>query len=264
MPPASLADIHQHFARLTPDGAMHIMSRAVAVETPVALEFNGIGYAVLMASPGDLGDLLTGFALSERLIDGPQDIIGHDVHESDHGLLVRAQLVDERSERLLARVRHRISDSSCGLCGIENLEQAVRPLPRVTADSQAGRDAIFRALDLLQGAQPGNDRTGAMHAAALCAADGLPLLVREDVGRHNAFDKLIGAMARGGISWDGGFALLSSRCSYELVEKAALANCPLLVTMSAPTSLALKRAEAAGLRLFALARKDSFIVPAGS
>lgn len=259
-----VTDIAMRFDRMTADGASQAVMRAVAVETPVALEFNGVGYAVLMASPGDLGDLLTGFALAERLIDAPQDIIGHDVHDSGHGLLIRAQLVEERSERLLTRVRHRVSDSSCGLCGIENLEQAMRPLPVVSGVTRADRDAIFRALDLLADAQPGHDRTGAMHAAALCSADGQPLLVREDVGRHNAFDKLIGAMRRAGMDWDGGFALLSSRCSYELVEKAALANCPLLVTLSAPTSLALARAEAAGLRLFALARKDAFIVPAKS
>jgi FdhD protein len=164
---------------------------------------------------------------------------------------------------VIERVRHRITESSCGLCGIENLEQAIRPLPRVAQATLASEDAIFIALESLRGHQPLNRSTGAVHAAALAAADGTLRLVREDVGRHTAFDKLIGAMFRGALSWDGGFALLSSRCSYELVEKAALADCPLLVTISAPTSLAIARARDAGVRLVVLARPDSLLaVPA--
>lgn len=248
------------FERLTAGGEVSAIDRAVAVECPVALEFNGIGYAVLMASPTDMEDLAVGFALSERLIGGVADVIGIDVHEAERGMLVRVQLVPERQGAIEARVRHRVTESACGLCGIENLEQALRPLPVVTARSTAGQEALFHAIHALSGAQPGHRKTGAMHAAALCGADGMPLLVREDVGRHNGFDKLIGAMAREGRGWDGGFALLSSRCSYELVEKAALANCPLLVTVSAPTSLAVERAREAHVRLVVLARSDAMLV----
>jgi FdhD protein len=165
---------------------------------------------------------------------------------------------------VIERVRHRVSESSCGLCGIENLEQALRPLPRLTSAGEVEPAAIFRALEQLRAHQPLNAATGAVHAAALCAADGTIRAAREDVGRHNAFDKLIGAMLRDGLAWDGGFALLSARCSYELVEKAVLAECPLLVTVSMATSLAVERAEEAGLRLIALARSDAMLASAGT
>ena len=156
-------------------------------------------------------------------------------------------------------MRHRVSESSCGLCGIENLEQALRELPRTDAGEAPADAAIFAALDALPDHQPLNAATGAVHAAALCGRDGAIRLAREDVGRHNGFDKLIGAMLRGGLGWDGGFALLSSRCSYELVEKAALSGCPTLVTVSAPTGLAIDRAREAGLRLIVLARPDAML-----
>ena len=247
------------FTRIAPDGGRSDVSRSVAVEAPISVEFNGIGYAVMMASPAELEDFATGFALSERLVEDAGEILAIDHHVSPAGHILRITLADSRTETLLGRVRHRVSDSSCGLCGIENLEQALRPLPRITSTSDAGDAAIFTALAGLRDLQPLNRETGAVHAAALCSADGAVLLVREDVGRHNAFDKLIGAMARAGQGWAGGFALLSSRCSYELVEKAALAGCPLLVTISAPTTLAVERARAAGVRLVVLARPDAVL-----
>jgi FdhD protein len=247
------------FDRLTPDGQAVTMDRALADEVPVAIEFNGIGYAVLMATPADLDDLVLGFALAERLI-GPDDApFAVDIHATEQGIVARATLPQTRTEMLLERVRHRASDSSCGICGIENLEQAIRPLPQVTARSRADRAAIFRALDGLAAHQPLNAATGAAHAAAWVGADGAIRLAREDVGRHNGFDKLIGAMKRAGADWDGGFALLSSRCSYELVEKAVLSQCPLLVTISAPTRLAAERAAQAGLPLVVLARPDAVL-----
>ncbi|WP_232313886.1 formate dehydrogenase accessory sulfurtransferase FdhD [Sphingobium sp. TCM1] len=247
------------FDRLTPDGATQAVERALAEEVPVAIEFNGIGYAVLMATPQHLDDLVLGFALAERLI-GPEDApFDVDVHRTAQGIIARATLPPERTGALLDRVRHRATDSACGLCGIENLEQAIRPLPRVSAATRADRAAIFRALAALGDHQPLNAATGAAHAAAWVGADGAIRLVREDVGRHNAFDKLVGAMMRACAGWDGGFALLSSRCSYELVEKAALADCPLLVTISAPTRLAADRAAEAGLPLVVLARSDALL-----
>lgn len=243
------------------DGRSAQVRKVVAVERPIAIEFNGLGYAVMMATPDDLVDFATGFALSERLVERATDIIDIDVHEAPSGTIVRVTLIEDCGPRLLDRVRHRVSESSCGLCGIENLEAALRPLPSVTARSDATNAAVFRSLDALREHQPLNNRTGAVQAAAACSADGEIRLVREDVGRHNAFDKLIGAMARASAQWDGGFALLSSRCSFELVEKAALANCPMLVTISAATSLAIERAASARLKLIVLARPDALLMP---
>jgi FdhD protein len=241
------------------DGRHCPIQRPIAVERPIAIEFNGLGYAVVMASPADLEDFATGFALSERLIESAKDLIDIDIHNSAGGDLVRATLVPARLPAVVDRVRHRVTESSCGLCGIENLEQAIRPLPRVPAAPSVPDAAIFAAVESLRAHQPLNRATGAVHAAALAGSDGTLRLVREDVGRHTAFDKLIGAMLRGGLGWDGGFALLSSRCSYELVEKAALAGCPTLVTISAPTSLAIERAREAGVRLVVLARPDAVL-----
>jgi len=248
------------FTRLTPEGGRVPISRDVPVEMPIAIELNGLGYAVMMATPADLIDFAHGFCLSERLIDAPADIVDVGTHPADHGVLLRITLVPERLDRVVERVRHRVSESSCGLCGIENLEQALRPLPQLTGPALADDAAVFRALAALRAHQPLNAATGAVHAAAMCGADGTIRLAREDVGRHNAFDKLTGAMLRAGLGWDGGFALLSARCSYELVEKAVLSGCPMLVTVSAPTSLALERASAAGLKLVALARADAALL----
>jgi FdhD protein len=247
------------FVRVEAAGSRAAQERALAEEVPVAIEVNGIGYAVLMATPEDLLDLACGFALTERLIDRAADILDCESHAVEQGMLVRLTLADGVAGRMFDRVRHRTSDSSCGLCGVENLEQALRPLPR-RASAWSGEDtAIFIALAGLAKRQPLNDRTRAVHAAAACTDGGRILFVREDVGRHNAFDKLIGAMLRAARDWDGGFALLTSRCSYELVEKAALSGCPMLATISAPTRLAVERAAAANLSLRVLARPDALL-----
>lgn len=249
----------RRFDRVAASGDAERQERAVAIEGPVAIEVNGLGYAVLMATPADLEDLAYGFVLSERLVDTPDEVVEVATHPTASGTLLRVTLTAERHERVADRVRHRVSESSCGLCGIENLEQALRALPTVSASSSARPAAIFVAAAALRDHQPLARTTGATHAAALCAVDGTIRVVREDVGRHNAFDKLIGAMRRGGQDWDGGFALLSSRCSYELVEKAVLANCPLLATLSAATTLALDRATDAGLSLRTLVRGDAML-----
>lgn len=251
----------RQFIRIGVAGDRQTIAREVAEETPVALEFNGFGYAVLMATPADLEDLVTGFLLSERLLRPGDDIVDIMVHHADQGVIARANLPAGRARALFDRVRHRTSDSSCGLCGIENLEQAMRPLPRIAAVCAADDQAVFRALAELHRHQSLNARTGGVHAAALVDPAGGIRMVREDVGRHNAFDKLIGAMRRSAAGWDGGFALLSSRCSFELVEKAALADCPMLVSVSAPTALAIARAESAGLSLRVLARADAVLEP---
>ena len=247
--------------RIAADGAHDAATRTLAAETPIAIEFNGIGYAVLMATPADLEDLAHGFARAERLVDCAADVVDVDTHVTERGVVLRVTITDRLGERIVERVRHRVAESSCGMCGIENLDQALRPLPCVTTKTAADDHAVFRALAALRDAQPLNRATGAVHAAAACTASGEIVMAREDVGRHNAFDKLIGAMLRAEQGWDGGFALLSSRCSYELVEKAALADCPMLVTISAPTVLAVRRAAEAGVALRVLARADTMLAP---
>lgn len=246
------------FDRVTPDSPPAPHERAVIEESPIAIEVNGIGYAVMMATPQDIPDFASGFALSERIVTTATEIESLDIHRTPQGTIVRLAVPPARAAAVLDRVRRRTSDSSCGLCGMDNLDAVHRDLPPVPATT-AAPDAIFSALAAMRTHQPLNRATGAAHAALLCAHDGTIRVAREDVGRHNAFDKLIGAMARQGIGWDGGFALLSSRCSYELVEKAALAGCPMLVTVSAATSLALERARAAGLTLVSLARDDAVL-----
>ncbi len=230
-------------------------ARSVPVEAPVALEFNGIAYAVMMASPDDLEDFATGFAIAERLI-GPADGLGEiQVSVVEAGIIVRANLAAASAERVFERARTRVAESSCGLCGVENLAALAQPLPPVAAPLTLDAPAIAAALDALPRHQSLGRATAATHAAALCAPDGTIRLVREDVGRHNALDKAIGARARGGLT-EPLFALSTARCSYEIVEKAVVAGLGALVTISAPTSLAVERAGAAGLPLYVLARAD--------
>lgn len=247
--------------RLRP-GDSHPGSRAVPVEMPVAISFLGLGYAVMMATPTDLEDFAAGFALSERLIDDVGQLGDISITPADAGLLLNIELADECHDRMLARVRHRVGDSSCGLCGIENLGQALRPLPRVARPDRIEPAMLFASLAALRAQQPLDRATGAAHAAALFDSAGALIAAREDVGRHNAFDKLIGHCLRTRLCFANRFALLTSRCSYELVEKAALAGIGLLVTVSAPTSLAVDRAIEAGLTLVALARSDEMLIVA--
>jgi FdhD protein len=237
-----------------------VSERVIAAEVPVAVSFLGIGYAVMMATPADLEDFAIGFSLSERVIERGDQVTDIAVSSEERGLLLNIEVEPERHDRVIERVRHRASESSCGLCGIENLDQALRSLPRVPHPPEIDRAVLFRALDAIRVHQPLNRETGAVHAAALFDAKGELLALREDVGRHNAFDKLIGHCERHRIDRSQGFALLTSRCSYELVEKAALARIPLLVTVSAPTTLAVQRAQDAGLTLIALARADEMLV----
>lgn len=236
------------------------LSRSIAVEAPVSIEVGGIGYAVMMATPADLEDYGLGFALSEGLVETPDQIERIDIHPVEGGWALRIWVPPQRKAIAIERARRRVSESSCGLCGIENIEQVLRPLPPLTARIATDRTAIATALAALRDHQPLGQATGAVHAAAFCAPTGNILCAREDVGRHNALDKLIGALARTGINPATGFILLSARCSYELVEKTVRADCPMLVTISAPTSLAAERAVQAGLTLVALARTDAALV----
>ncbi|MEO6248196.1 MAG: formate dehydrogenase accessory sulfurtransferase FdhD [Sphingomicrobium sp.] len=227
---------------------------------PIAISFLGIAYAVMMATPDDLEDFAIGFARAERLIEAITDVEAVSIEPSEGGMLLNLELVPARHDALFGRVRNRVGESSCGMCGIANLEQALRPLPRVVPPPSMNRSDLVAALDTMRDYQPLNRQTGAVHAAALFAPDGELLAVREDVGRHNAFDKLVGHCLRAAIDPGAGFVVLTSRCSYELVEKAALAGVSLLVTVSAPTSLAVERARQAGLTLIALARSDEMLL----
>lgn len=239
------------------------IGRAVPVEAPVAIDVCGIGYAVMMATPSELEDYGTGFALSEGLIASPDEILDLRVQAVDGGHVVRLNLPPEGAQKAIARARMRVTESSCGLCGMDNIEKVLRPLTPLQTRLSVTRAAIGRALEALPPLQPLSQATGAVHAAAFCSAEGEVALVREDVGRHNALDKLIGALARRGTSPADGFFLLTARCSYELVEKTVRAGCSMLVTISAPTSLAADRAAAAGLTLVTLARRDAALVVNG-
>ncbi|MCJ2186770.1 formate dehydrogenase accessory sulfurtransferase FdhD [Novosphingobium sp. 2638] len=237
---------------------------AVPVEAPVAIETNGIAYAVMMATPLDLEDFVTGFLVAEGLA-GPGEVGDVALHAVENGAwgtghVARVNLPPDRLGPILERARRRVGDSSCGICGIEGVEAALRPLPSLPRRSKAAPEAIRRALDMFAERQPLGRLTRATHAAAFCSEEGDVLLVREDVGRHNALDKLTGALARQGLAAAEGFIVMTSRCSYELVEKTVRAGCPLLVTISAPSDLAVRRAKAAGLALAVVARDDSMLL----
>ena len=241
------------------DGLCRPAARVWVPEAPVALEFNGLAYAVMMATPADLADFATGFALAEGLAAAPSQIRDIAPAQTEHGLVLRVQVEGLDAARLGERVRARVAESSCGLCGVENLAVLARPLPAVAPHKALAPAAIFAALDALPAHQALGAATGAAHAAAFADFSGRLLAVREDVGRHNALDKLNGAMARAGVEPREGFLLSTARCSYEIVEKAVKAGASALVCISLPTSLAVERARAAGLSLWVLARTDSVI-----
>lgn len=254
--PEPSAEVTEVFA----DGRRQPALRQWIAEEPVALEYNGLSYAVMMASPQDLEDFATGFALSEGLAASAAEVLDIAVAQTDLGWIVRTSLAGLGAEQMAERVRTRVAESSCGLCGIENLEAVARPLPRVADHVAIAPAALFRSLGELGPLQVLGASTGAAHAAAWADSEGKIGCLREDVGRHNAMDKLIGAMARGGAPLTGGFVLSSARCSYEIVEKAVRAGATSLVTVSLPTSMAVERAKAAGLSLWCLARNDSVLL----
>ncbi len=238
-------------------------THCLAIECPVAIEINGIAFAVMMASPIDLEDFVTGFLMAEGLARAEQvgEIALHRVDKGEwgEGIVARVALPPECLGAVLERARRRIGDSSCGICGLDGIETALRPLPVLEGRLKVRRSAIARALAGLRAVQVLGAATRATHAAAFCNAEGRLVLVREDVGRHNALDKLVGALAREGQDAGEGFIVLTSRCSYELVEKTVLARCSLLVTISGPTDLAVRRAKAAGLALVVVAREDTML-----
>ncbi len=240
--------------------AVREIARIVPVEAPVAIEFNGIGYAVMMATPTDLDDFVVGFALSEGLAR-PDEIEAVNLHQTGGGWVARANLPARSLPRLLERARSRVSESSCGICGIDSIAAALAPLDPVKGKPlPLAPAAIQKALSVLRDHQRIGTATGAAHAAAFCSPNGDVVLLREDVGRHNALDKLVGALGRQDIDRCAGFALLSARCSQELVEKTVRAGIPVLITISAPSSLAIARAREGRLTLLTLARDDTVLI----
>jgi FdhD protein len=232
--------------------------RLVPEEAAVALSYDGGTYAVMMATPQNLDDFALGFSLTEGLISSATDIRELDIVEHDAGIELRMWLVEPRAAALSERRRHLAGSTGCGLCGIESLEEAVRSLPRVVDGAAFAPQEIMRAVDALSPQQELNRQTRAVHAAAFWRPDAGLVAVREDVGRHNALDKLAGALLRNGVSPQGGMVLLTSRVSVEMVQKTAIIGAPLIVAVSAPTALAVRTAEMAGITLVAVARGDGF------
>lgn len=245
--------------RLSQDGAIGSIERDIAVECPVAIEVDGFGYAVMMMTPERLEDFATGFLLTERLVDAPGDILGIEPFAAESGWIVRVTLAEHLRGRMQDRVRHRTSDTSCGLCGLSGLEQIARPVTGRPPAPEVDVETLFATLGALRTHQPLNAQTGAVHAAIACDAAGKIVAAAEDVGRHNALDKLVGILARDTV-WRPDFLLVTSRISYEMVDKALVAGVGLLVGISAPTSLAIDHAREHGLTLIALARPDAMLV----
>ena len=242
------------------DGAVIPRDAAIAAEVPVALAYNGVSHVVMMATPSDLADFALGFSVSEGILADARELLDLEIEEGETGIRVSMTITPGRFAGLKERRRNMTGRTGCGLCGVDDLTQVARPLPRVGTGVKVGVGAIHRALNSLPAWQPANKETGAVHAAAWATPDGKIAFVREDVGRHNALDKLIGAMERGQIDPEAGFAVITSRCSFEIVQKAATIRIPILVAISAPTTMALRIAEQTGVTLVALARSDSINV----
>lgn len=234
--------------------------RMVPEETAIAFTFNGMNHAVMMATPSDLGDFAVGFALTEGLIEGPAEISSLEIIPTKLGVELRIWLPDDRAKAYSARRRSMAGPTGCGLCGIESLAEAMRPAPSVINARRFEAGAIVAAMASLATGQHLHGETHAVHAAGFWTpARGL-VAVREDVGRHNGLDKLAGALARGGIAASQGLVLLTSRVSIELVQKAARIAAPVIVAISAPTAAAIRLAEACGITLVAVARRQDFEV----
>jgi len=235
----------------------HSAALALAEEVPVALVFNGISHAVMMASPTDLEDFALGFALTEGLLQGPDQLYGVDTEVLAQGIEVRLEVAAQTEQQLKERRRSMAGRTGCGLCGADSLGQVRLNLPQAPA---VGLDtaAMFKAHGMLRSLQPEKQRTGATHAAAWASLDGDIQLVREDVGRHNALDKLIGAMVKARINPTQGFVCITSRASFEMVQKTIQSGAGVLTAVSAPTALAVEMAQDHNLVLAAMVRGEQF------
>jgi FdhD protein len=233
-------------------GASATVHETLAEETPVTFAYNGVSHAVMMATPADLEDFAVGFSLTEGIIGRASQLSEISIVRYSGGI----ELQMETSAEVASGVRHRrlTGRTGCGICGASDVRDVLRDLPHVNAESRFDARAIARAMRELADRQPLNDATGAVHAAGFASADGEIRDVREDVGRHNALDKLIGALVRASVDATTGFIVLTSRGSFELVQKVAIFGAPLLATVSAPTGLAVRVAAEAGLTLAGFAR----------
>lgn len=229
----------------------------VADEVPVALEYNGISHTVMLATPLDLADFALGFSLSEGILSDASELYGVEEEASALGITLHLSVAAGAFARLKERRRSMTGRTGCGLCGTESLAHVARTLPPLPSMAETGpldRAAIARAMSQFCELQTLQQATGAVHAAAWCSAGGEVRWLREDVGRHNALDKLIGAIATRGCGFDDGFVLMTSRASYEIVQKAATVGIAAIAALSAPTGMAVRLAEAAGVTLVGFAR----------
>ena len=249
--------MHRPARRLTAAGA-ETLDEIVVEEVAVALVYNGISHAVMMTSPRDLEDFARGFSLTEGIVARPSEIYEIEVETAGRGIEIKLRIAAQRMAALQERRRNLAGRTGCGLCGVDSLDAALRPVPPSSGAGTVSRRAIEKAMAALPAHQPLNRENGATHAAGWAEADGTLGAVREDVGRHNALDKLAGAMAviRAGAagSTSGGFVVVTSRCSYEMVQKAAAMGAAAIAAVSAPTSLAIETAQQAGVLLVAFVR----------
>ncbi|AYG60765.1 formate dehydrogenase accessory sulfurtransferase FdhD [Rhizobium jaguaris] len=241
------------------NGIVRSGSRIVPEEVPIAFSYGGTSHAVMMGTPADIEDFAIGFSLTEGIITDIDQIVAVEPVEDERGIDVQIALIDDAADALRVRRRHMAGPVGCGLCGIESIEQAVRKVPDVSGVSlTVAHEDIIKAVALLTDAQLLNRETRAVHGAGLYIPSKGLLAVREDVGRHNALDKLCGAVIRSGHKGGEGFVAVTSRLSVEMVQKAAILGSSVLVAISAPTALAIRTAEEAGMTLVALVRGDDF------
>ena len=241
------------------NGSTLLGDRTLAEEVPVAFSYDGVTHAVLMATPDDLEDFALGFTYTEGIIVAPAEIKELAVVSVADGIVLQMWLGGDRSDAFAARRRRFVGPAGCGMCGLESLAEANRGIPMASHGLQVSRQEIEEAVAALPASQPLNMQTRAVHAAAFWQPD-YSLVLREDVGRHNALDKLAGALLRTGRSAADGVIVLSSRISIELVQKAGMMGASIIVGVSAPTALAVRTAELAGLTLVGIARGDGFEV----
>jgi formate dehydrogenase accessory protein FdhD len=242
--------------RITGEHAVRSSAR-VAEEIPVALVYNGRPYVVVMGTPADLEDLAIGFSLTEAIVERTDAIEHVEVVRASHGIELQIQIPVEYAAKLDDRARGMAARTGCGLCGIERISDVLRLPSGVSRSLTVARDALWRSSAELSRAQTINNDTSTVHAAGWSASDGVLRVAREDVGRHNALDKVLGALARAGTAPSDGFVVVTSRASYEMVQKAAMCGVELVAAISRPTGLAIRFAESAGVTLVGLLRGDT-------